>query len=53
LTARRGLGATDPRDFIFAHMFLAADTDTLVHYAKVDYTKSCAEVFEDAARFLL
>lgn len=53
LTARRGLGATDPRDFIFAHMFLAADTDTLVRYVKVDYTKSCAEVFEDAARFLL
>jgi hypothetical protein len=53
LTARRGLGATDPRDFIFAHMFLAADTDTLIRYVKVDYTKSCAEVFEDAARFLL
>ena len=53
LTARRGLGATDPRDFIFAHMFLAADTNTLLRYVKVDYTKSCAEVFEDAARFLL
>lgn len=53
LTARRGLGATDPRDFIFAHMFLAADTDTVIRYVKVDYTKTCAEVFEDAARFLL
>lgn len=53
LTARRGLGATDPRDFIFAHMFLASDTNTLVRYVKVDYTKSCAEIFEDAARFLL
>ncbi len=53
LTARRGLGATDPRDFIFAHMFLAADTTTVIRYVKVDYTKTCAEVFEDAARFLL
>ena len=53
LTARRGLGATDPLDFIFAHMFLAADTDTVIRYVKVDYTKPCAEVFEDAARFLL
>ena len=53
LRARRGLGATDPRDFIFAHMFLAADTDTLIRYVQVDYTKTCAEVFEAAARFLL
>jgi Heterokaryon incompatibility protein (HET) len=53
LEARRGLGATDPRDFIFAHMFLAADTETLIRYVKVDYTKTCAEVFEDAAHFLL
>jgi hypothetical protein len=53
LTARRGLGATDTRDFIFAHMFLAADTNTVTRYVKVDYTKTCAEIFEDAARFLL
>jgi Heterokaryon incompatibility protein (HET) len=53
LTARRGLGATDPRDFIFAHMFLASDINTLIRYVKVDYTQSCAEVFEEAARFLL
>ncbi|PMD35670.1 HET-domain-containing protein [Hyaloscypha variabilis F] len=53
LRARRGLGATDPRDFIFAHMFLAADTDALIQYLQVDYTKSCAEVFEAAARYLL
>ncbi|KAE9380668.1 HET-domain-containing protein [Stipitochalara longipes BDJ] len=53
LRARRGLGATDPRDFIFAHMFLAVDTDDLIQYVQVDYTKTCAEVFEDAAQFLL
>jgi hypothetical protein len=53
LAARRGLGATDPRDMIFAHMFLAADTNTLLRYVQVDYIKSCAAVYEDAARFLL
>jgi hypothetical protein len=53
LTARRGLGATDPRDFIFAHMGLAADLDILKRYVEVDYTKSCAALFEDTARFLL
>ena len=53
LRARRGLGATDPRDFIFAHMFLASDTNTLIRYVQVDYTKTSAEVFEAAARFTL
>jgi len=34
-------------------MGLAADLNKLKRYVDVDYTKSCAAVYEDAARFLL
>jgi len=47
LPARRGLGVTNPKDMIYAHLsFAAGDHDeSLV----VDYSKSCAEIYEEFA----
>jgi len=53
LTSRRGLGATDPRDMIYAIMGIASDLSSLVGYVQVDYRKDCEEVYESVARYLL
>ena len=53
LSSRRGLGATDPRDMIFAHMSISSDLQELKKYVVVDYAKDCVAVYEDAARYLL
>ncbi|KUJ21621.1 HET-domain-containing protein [Mollisia scopiformis] len=53
LTARRGLGATNPRDFIFGHLGIAADVEELKAYVKVDYETSCGKTYNDTARYLL
>jgi hypothetical protein len=53
LLDRRGLGATDPRDMVFAHMGIAADRNQWGDAVQVDYRKSCAQVYEDVARYLL
>ncbi|CZT07850.1 related to heterokaryon incompatibility protein (het-6OR allele) [Rhynchosporium agropyri] len=53
LTSRRGLGATDARDMIFANMGIASDKSSLLKYVQVDYTKSCEDVFESVAQYLL
>lgn len=53
LIARRGLGATDPRDMIYAHLGIAADVEALQKYVKVDYEATCAKVYTDTARYLL
>jgi hypothetical protein len=53
LTSRRGLGATDPRDMIYAHMGTSSDLNELKRYVEVDYRKDCTEVYEDTARYLL
>jgi hypothetical protein len=53
LTSRRGLGATDPRDMIYAHMGTSSDLNELKRYVEVDYRKECTEVYEDTARYLL
>ncbi|KAN0108640.1 Heterokaryon incompatibility protein (HET) domain containing protein [Hyaloscypha variabilis] len=47
LQARRGLGATDSRDMIYALTGFASDGDTV----STDYTKSCKKLYEDFARF--
>jgi hypothetical protein len=52
LTSRRGLGATDARDMIFAHMGIASDLDALRGYIEINYRKSIAAVYEDTARYL-
>ncbi|KAH7380935.1 heterokaryon incompatibility protein-domain-containing protein [Cadophora sp. MPI-SDFR-AT-0126] len=53
LTSRRGLGATDPRDMIYANMGIASDLSSLLRYVQVDYRKTCDEVYESVARYLL
>jgi hypothetical protein len=53
LTSRRGLGVTDPRDMIYAHMGTSSDLNELKQYVEVDYRKDYTEVYEDTARYLL
>jgi hypothetical protein len=49
LKARRGLGVSDPRDMVFAHVGFAADGqhEDLI----VDYSKTCVQVYRDFARY--
>ncbi|PMD67166.1 HET-domain-containing protein [Hyaloscypha bicolor E] len=51
LRARRGLGVTDPKDMIFAHLGFASDGQELG--PKVNYSMSCAEVFHSFARSMI
>jgi hypothetical protein len=53
LEARRGLGATDPRDFVYAHLGLASDAGALVGEVPIDYSLSAAQIFGRTARFML
>jgi hypothetical protein len=53
LLSRRGLGATNASDMIFAHMSTASDLQELEKYVKVDYGKSCEVIYENVARYLL
>lgn len=49
-TARRGLCVSDPRDMVSAHVRFASDGQD--GDLKVDYSKTCQEVFVDFARFI-
>jgi hypothetical protein len=51
LLSRRGLGATDPRDMIFAHIGLASDRSELEEYVQVNYRVSCETLYENVARY--
>ena len=53
LTLRRGLGVTDARDMIYAHLGIATDNLTGNNHLKVDYQKPFLEVFTDIARYFL
>ncbi|KAK4222626.1 heterokaryon incompatibility protein-domain-containing protein [Podospora fimiseda] len=53
LEQRRGLGATDPRDFVYAHLGLAQDQNKVSRFVQVNYNKSVAEVYGDVARYVL
>jgi hypothetical protein len=53
LLSRRGLGATNSSDMIFAHMSTASDLEELEKYVQVDYGKSCEIIYENVARYLL
>ncbi|KAH8794240.1 heterokaryon incompatibility protein-domain-containing protein, partial [Hyaloscypha sp. PMI_1271] len=53
LSLRRGLGASDMRDLIFAHLGLAADYRQDPKALSVDYTLSCTQVFAEAARYMI
>lgn len=45
LQLRRGLGATDPRDMVFAQISIAYDKYTI----RTDYTRECFEIYNDFA----
>ncbi|KAK4182805.1 putative heterokaryon incompatibility protein [Podospora australis] len=53
LQSRRGLGATDARDFVFAHMGIAADAFNVGQAVPVDYTSPLAQVFARMAMYIL
>jgi hypothetical protein len=53
LSLRRGLGASDMRDLVFAHLGLAADYRQDPKALSVDYTLSCTQVFAEAARYMI
>lgn len=57
LPSRRGLGATDKRDFIFGHLAIAdLPAKAIVNGEQcpiVDYQRSTVDVFTDAAVFML
>lgn len=53
LLSRRGLGATDSRDMIFAHMSTASDFEEVKKYVQVNYNKTCEVIYENIAKYLL
>ncbi|KAK4171646.1 heterokaryon incompatibility protein-domain-containing protein [Triangularia setosa] len=53
LKARRGLGATDARDFVFAHMGIASDRWNVGQSVPVDYRSSLGHVFASMAFYIL
>lgn len=53
LLSRRGLGATDARDMIFAHMGVASDRAALEGKVAIDYQQSCERLYEDVAQYLI
>jgi hypothetical protein len=48
VNTRRGFESTDPKDMIFAYTGVASDGNQVS--LDVDYTKPCAQVYEDFAR---
>ncbi|KAI0115491.1 heterokaryon incompatibility protein-domain-containing protein [Nemania sp. FL0031] len=52
LDMRKDCGATDPRDFIFAHMGIVSDREAAFKYITIDYTQTTSEVFTSAARYI-
>lgn len=50
LRARRGLGVTDPKDMIFAHLGFASDGEGLKRL--ISYSMSWAEVYHSVARWM-
>jgi len=51
VVSRRGLGVSDGRDIIFAHLGLASDLPD--HRIAVDYKKSCMRVYKDFALYVM
>ena len=52
LEARRGAGATDPRDLVFANFGIASDRHIFDKYIALDYTRSVGDVFNDVAHYI-
>ncbi|KAE9372984.1 HET-domain-containing protein, partial [Stipitochalara longipes BDJ] len=53
LSLRRGLGASDMRDLVFAHLSLAADYRKDPKDLRINYGMSCPRVFAEAARYII
>jgi hypothetical protein len=53
LQLRRGLGASDARDMIYAHLGIAVDSLVGQPALKVDYSKSYQELFTDIAVYFI
>lgn len=51
LKMRRGLGATDPRDYIFAHLGIINDFRSARKYVNIDYGDSMQAVFSRMAAY--
>jgi len=53
LALRRGLGVSDPRDMIYAHLGVASDPASGDKAIEVNYTKSITEVFSTLHNYFL
>jgi hypothetical protein len=54
LQSRRGFGASDARDFVYAHLGLAADFSSPEWPGPtVDYSKTTSQLFTDIARYFI
>jgi hypothetical protein len=53
LLSRRGLGATDARDMVFAHLGVASDSAVLGSSVTIDYKQNVERLYEDVARYLI
>lgn len=53
LKARRGLGATDARDFVFAHLGIASDQWNVAQSVPIDYCSALGHVFARMAFYIL
>jgi hypothetical protein len=52
LRSRRGLGATDARDMVFALWGLISDLDRVQTWVQVGYHQSCKALYEATARYV-
>ncbi|EFQ35349.1 HET domain-containing protein [Colletotrichum graminicola M1.001] len=52
IQVRRGLGATDPRDFVYASLGIISDLHVVNKYLQVDYSMSLTETFGKVARYM-
>ncbi|KAB5518083.1 heterokaryon incompatibility protein-domain-containing protein [Coniochaeta sp. 2T2.1] len=53
LQARRGLGATDARDFVFAHMGIASDRRKVEGAVPIDYNAPLERVFSRMSLYIV
>ncbi|KAK3332738.1 heterokaryon incompatibility protein-domain-containing protein, partial [Cercophora scortea] len=53
LRARRGMGASDPRDVVYAHLGVASSADGWSRNVCIDYNQPLAHVYTSAARYIL
>ncbi|KXH33304.1 HET domain-containing protein [Colletotrichum simmondsii] len=50
--ARRGLGATNPADFVYATFGIISDLETVEQYLKIDYNMSVGRTFGKVAQYM-